>query len=134
MIASVFGQYSLCPHSSLLCLGWSGPWVLLPLFPPKPSLCFLPSLTPGSAIGTLLTFQPCSLRFLPLHQLETVSAFLPFVRSSINLGDFITHLCLLVLDCFSGAILHVTSVIHFPTMLWIWPSARIIPLSLGGII
>lgn len=98
-----------------------GPWVFSCFFPPKHSLCLPPGLKPGSAPGTLLPFQPCSFRFqsyrsLPfLHQLETVSAFLPIPTPSINLGDFITHLCLLVLDCFSRDILHATLVILFPS-------------------
>lgn len=126
--------------SFLIALSWVA-WSLGPLtivsteaFPLLPAFTDTWLCLRDSAYLPALFFTIPALLLFPLHQLETVSAFLPFVRSCINLGDFITHLCLLVLDGLSGAILHVTSVIHFPAMLWIWPSARIIPLSLDGII
>lgn len=56
-----------------------------------------------------LLFKMSALLLSPCHQLEAVPAFWLLPGSSINLGDFTTHLGLLVLNCFSRSILHTTS-------------------------
>lgn len=88
-------------------------------------------LSPRDSASLLaLLFQIPALLLSSLYQLHTDSTLLPFPSSSINLNDFIIHLCLLVLVCFSGMSSTPPQSYFFPTMRCILPSPRIIPLLL----
>lgn len=131
----IWTMFSLRP-SSLIALSWVA-WSLGLLtivsthaFPLPPAFTETWLSPRASASLPALLFQISALLLSPLYQLDTDSALLPFPSSSINLNDFMTHLCLLVLVCFSGMSSIPPQSYSFPTTRCILPSPRIIPLLL----
>lgn len=99
--------------SSLMAVSWMS-WVVSPSPLSKPPLCLLLPLKPGCAAGTLLPFWVFSLKFwlhgpLALINRKWSQPSCP-LRFFHQPGDFVAHLCLLVLDRFSQGILDSTSV------------------------
>lgn len=131
----IWTMFSLWP-SSLIALSWVA-WSLGLLtivsthaFPLPPAFTEAWLSPRDSASLLALLFQIPALPLSPLYQLHTDSAFRPFPSSSINSNDFITHLCLLVLVCFSGMSSILPQSYFFPTTRCILPSPRVMPLLL----